>query len=367
MTQPTQPSQPTQAAQQPIADFLGSVHLGPSQNHKQLTLWPLIDAGGASEFSYICLAEALESGAAQVDEIGSGSVPHVALVNQGDVSVLVLFGEEIVGAKQNRVANASFLVAPKSRVVLDVSCVEQGRWSARPDASFSTGEQVLSSALRKGMATRVGRSRSAGGSFDADQGAVWFGVSERVEAMGSPSKTGAYRDYARSFGRDLDEMARHFRRIEGQVGFVAIRGNRVDGVEAVGDPAVYARVHDRLLRAYTIDAIDDTHAESAHASDDAHAESSTGKGVEFLAPEDFLRAIASSAYQTGPSLGQGTDLRLSGEALGGCALECGGIVHLMAFPNPTHADRSGNGGLRRDRTSGSSGGRIRSRRSCNRT
>jgi hypothetical protein len=351
MTQPTQPSQRTQSSQQPIADFLGSVHLGPSQNHKQLTLWPLIDAGGTSRIPHICLAEALASGAAQVDEIGGGSVPHVALVNRGDVSVLVLFGEEIVGAKQNRVANASFLVAPKSRVVLDVSCVEQGRWSARPSASFSMGEQVLSSSLRKGMATRVRRSRSAGGSFDADQGAVWSGVSKRVQAMGNPSETGAYRDYARSFGRDLDEMARYFQRIEGQVGFVAVRGNRVDGVEAVGDPAVYARVHDRLLRAYTIDAIDDTHAES-----------STEKGVEFLAPEDFLRAIASSAYQAGPSLGQGTDLRLSGEALGGCALECSGIVHLMAFPNPTHADRSGNGGLRRDRTSGSSGGRIRSRR-----
>jgi hypothetical protein len=367
MTQPTRPSQPTQSTQQPIADFLGSVHLGPSQNHKQLTLWPLIRAGVAPEIAHICLAEALESGAAQVDEVGGGgSVPHVALVNRGDVSVLVLFGEEIVGAKQNRVANASFLVAPKSRVVLDVSCVEQGRWSSRPGASFSMGEQVLSSTLRKGMATRVRRSRSAGGSFDADQGAVWFGVSERVEAMGSPSKTGAYRDYARSFGRDLDEMARHFQRIEGQVGFVAVRGNRVDGVEAVGDPAVYARVHDRLLRAYTIDAIDDTHAESAHAIDDARAKSSTAKGVEFLAPEDFLRAIASSAYETGPSLGQGTDLRLSGEALGGCALECGGIVHLMAFPNPTHADRSGDGGPRRGRTSGDSGGRIRSRRFWNR-
>jgi hypothetical protein len=216
------------------------------------------------------------------------------------------------------------------------------------------------------MVERVGRSRSAGRGFDADQGAVWSDVSKRVEKMGNPSRTGAYRDYARSFERDLEEMARHFARIEGQVGFVAVRGNRVDGLEAVGEPAVYAQVHERLLRAYTIDAIDDTHAESAHAIDDARAGSSTEKGVEFLAPEDFLRAIASSAYETGPSLGQGTDLRLSGEALGGCALECGGIVHLMAFPNPTRADRSGDGGPRRGRTSGCSGGRIRSRRSWSR-
>jgi hypothetical protein len=341
----------TQATENPIADFISSVHLGPSQNHKQLTLWPLIRARVASKIPYICLAEAFDSGAAQIDEINGGSVPHVALVNRGSVSVLVLFGEEIVGAKQNRVANASFLVAPKSRVVLDVSCVEQGRWSSRPSASFSTGEQVLSSSMRRGMARRVSRSRSAGRGFDANQAAVWDGVSKRVGEMRSPSKTGAYRDYARSLGTDLQEMARHFQPIEGQVGFVAVRGDRVDGLEAVGDPAVYAEVHDRLLRAYTIDAIDGTHAESA-----------SGQGAEFLAPEDFLRAIASSAFERSPSLGQGTDLRLSGEAVGGCALECGEIVHLMAFSNSNQTVRSGNGESRRGRATGNSSGRIFSRR-----
>ena len=341
----------TQATENPIADFISSVHLGPSQNYKQLTLWPLIRTRVASGIPYICLAEAFDSGAAQIDEINGGSVPHVALVNRGSVSVLVLFGEEIVGAKQNRVANASFLVAPKSRVVLDVSCVEQGRWSPRPSASFSKGEQVLSSSLRRGMARRVSRSRSAGRGFDANQAAVWDGISKRVGEMRSPSKTGAYRDYARSLGTALQEMARHFQPIEGQVGFVAVRGDRVDGVEAVGDPAVYAEVHDRLLRAYTIDAIDGTHAESA-----------SGQGAEFLAPEDFLRSIASSAFERSPSLGQGTDLRLSGEAVGGCALECGDIVHLMAFSNSTHTVRSGNGEPRRGRATGNSSGRIFSRR-----
>ena len=61
MTRPTQPSQPTPPTRQPIADFLGSVHLGPSQSHKQLTLWPLIRPGVASKIAHICLAEALES------------------------------------------------------------------------------------------------------------------------------------------------------------------------------------------------------------------------------------------------------------------------------------------------------------------
>ncbi len=341
----------TQPTRHAISHFLDLVHLGRSQCDKQLTLWPLIRPSARSEIPYICLAQALESGAAQVDEIGGGTVPHVALVNRGDVSVLVLFGEEIVGAKQNRVANASFLVAPKSRVVLDVSCVEQGRWTNRPDASFSMGDHVISSTLRKGMATRVEHSRASGGGFDAGQQAVWSDVSQRVGSMPNPSKTGAYRDYARSHRRDLEKMARHFQPIDGQVGFVAVRDGRVDGVEVVGDPAVYARVHDRLLHAYTIDALEATPAEFAKE-----------KGVEFLAPEDFLRKIASTAYQSGPSLGQGNDLRLHAGEVSGCALDCGGIVHLMAFPTPIHADHPGNGSGRPGRTTGGSGGRIRSRR-----
>lgn len=344
----------TQPTPHAIADFLATIHLGPSQSHQPLTLWPLVRSAASPEIPYICLAEALESGAAQVDEVGSGSVAHVALANRGDVSVLVLFGEEIVGAKQNRVANASFLVAPKSRVVLDVSCVEEGRWSDRPNESFSMGEHVISSALRKGMAARVESSRSSGLGFDAGQRAVWSGVSQRVDSMSQRSKTGAYRDYAKSHQRELEKMARHFQPIERQVGFVAVRGGRVDGVEAVGDPAVYARVHDRLLHAYTIDALEGACAEGAGGA--------RGKGVEWLAPEDFLCRVASAGYDSGASLGQGTDLRLSGGELSGCALECGGIVHLMAFPTPAHGGRSGNGASAPDNTTGSSGGRIRSRR-----
>lgn len=53
----------------------------------------------------------MEAGSLRVDEIDKGgSVSHVRVVNQGKRPVLFLFGEEIRGAKQNRVANATFLV-----------------------------------------------------------------------------------------------------------------------------------------------------------------------------------------------------------------------------------------------------------------
>jgi hypothetical protein len=41
---------------------------------------------------------------------------------------LIVEGEELLGAKQNRIVNATFLVAGKTEIVIPVSCVEQRRW-----------------------------------------------------------------------------------------------------------------------------------------------------------------------------------------------------------------------------------------------
>ena len=65
----------------------------------------------------------------EVDE--GGSVPDLRVRNTGDERVLFLEGEELVGAKQNRVLNTSVLVAAGSKLKIPVSSVEQGRWRYR--------------------------------------------------------------------------------------------------------------------------------------------------------------------------------------------------------------------------------------------
>jgi len=44
---------------------------------------------------------------------------------------MIIEGQEIAGAKQNRIVKSSFLIAGKTKVVIPVSCVEQGRWRYR--------------------------------------------------------------------------------------------------------------------------------------------------------------------------------------------------------------------------------------------
>ena len=94
-----------------------------------LTLIPLV--GGRAAPPYLTAAEALAAGTLSIGEVGGGSVPQLVLKNAGTLPVLLLDGEHLEGAMQNRVLNATVLAAPEHETVIPVSCVEQGRWGYR--------------------------------------------------------------------------------------------------------------------------------------------------------------------------------------------------------------------------------------------
>jgi hypothetical protein len=312
----------------PLSDFLSHVRLAPRQAHKALTLWPLVQKDAAAPPAgpaYIALGTALAKGTVRVDEVDEGgSVPHVRVTNAGDLALLFLFGEEIRGAKQNRVANASFLVPAKSDVVLDVSCVEAGRWHRARGARFEHTEEVVSPSLRRVMSAQVTRSRILDQSFSSDQGEVWNQISERLHHSGAASDTEAYADYRDSRASDLDELTKAFRPVAGQVGFVACIGDEVAGLEAIGRPDVFRADFAALVRAYALDAVDAALVKKLDVRPD--------RAAHFSDPEPFLEALARAPFSSGPSLGAGEDLRIDGPEVAGCALAHESLVHVTAFP-----------------------------------
>ena len=314
-----------------IAEHLAAVELDASRAHGPLTLWPLRLRAGVPPPKcpeHVPLARALAQGLVLVDEVSEGgSVPHVRVTNRAEVAVLFLFGEEIHGAKQNRVANASFLVAPRSAVVLDVSCVEAGRWHRRGGSRFEAADAVLASSLRRKMAGKVAAARSRGRRFDADQAEVWGEIEVRIGHAGAASPTSAYADYRASRASEVDAIGAAFAPTAGQIGFVAAIGGEIAGVELLGRPEVFAESHGALVRGYAIDAVD---AGLVRARDG---------GEGFDAPEPFLAAVERARVRSGASLGLGEDLRIEGRGVVGCALACGGIVHLSAFPGPAREPR----------------------------
>src|SRR5688500_1002490 len=92
-----------------IKDLIGHIEIGGAVSSGRLAMWPLI-AGQPGRADYLTLDEALMSGAAEVGEISEqGQVPELLFCNRGAKPVLLLDGEELVGAKQNRILNLSIL------------------------------------------------------------------------------------------------------------------------------------------------------------------------------------------------------------------------------------------------------------------
>jgi hypothetical protein len=80
--------------------------------------------------------------------------------NKGDALVLFVEGQELRGAKQNRVLNTSIMIEQHSQVPIPVSCVEQGRWSYR-SRNFGSHGTSSHSVLRQKMTKSVSRSYEA--------------------------------------------------------------------------------------------------------------------------------------------------------------------------------------------------------------
>jgi hypothetical protein len=108
-----------------------------------------------------------------------------------------LDGEELIGAKQNRIVNLTVLVAAGQTLHIPVSCVEAGR-SGPPLARVRRGRPRP---LRVGGASRedhAGRARKlqevsycmrTSGSRMADQGGVWDEIDVKARRMKAESAT----------------------------------------------------------------------------------------------------------------------------------------------------------------------------------
>ncbi len=59
----------------------------------------------------------MSQGAAEITEASQGgSVPDLKLINKPANKLLVIYGEELVGAKRNRIVNATFLIAGQAEI-----------------------------------------------------------------------------------------------------------------------------------------------------------------------------------------------------------------------------------------------------------
>ncbi|AUB80858.1 TIGR02452 family protein [Candidatus Thiodictyon syntrophicum] len=173
-----------------IAESLSRVVVGNPIQFLNLSLFPLL-AEGLAKPGYRLLDDALGDGGARVTEVSEvGHVPELCFVNRGDLPVLLVDGEELIGAKQNRILNLSILAPAHQTIVIPVSCVEAGRWHAQ-SAEFGSARRAHFGAGRARKAADVSDSLRRRGSRESNQSAVWHDIAERSRRMKVSSPTGA--------------------------------------------------------------------------------------------------------------------------------------------------------------------------------
>lgn len=109
-----------------IDQSFASLRIGTAAVHLNLALFPLYD-DREKPSEYLLLDDALDRKLARVTEVSAdGRVPELAFENDSAEKILLVDGDELVGAKQNRVLNLSILVGSRQKLVIPVSCVEAG-------------------------------------------------------------------------------------------------------------------------------------------------------------------------------------------------------------------------------------------------
>ena len=127
-----------------IQDTVAGLEFGAPVVHRQMAMFPLLNRkSDAGSRTYVTLDEALKSATARVGEVSDGgSVPELLFKNLGERPVLLVEGEELVGAKQNRTLNVSILAPPGRETRIPVTCVEAGRWGYGDGVEFQRSDRA---------------------------------------------------------------------------------------------------------------------------------------------------------------------------------------------------------------------------------
>ena len=310
-----------------LAALASRLSVGDLQLFRSLGVVPLLDSS-ARPSGLLSLEEALARGTTEVTEISeSGSVPQLKLLNRGAEEIFLLDGEELAGAKQNRILNLSILVPGQSELEIPVSCVERGRWSWR-GRGFSGTERVVFSKLRRSNAEAVSHSLDRSGRRSGDQGAVWDSISAKSVRMAVHSDTGAASALYERYREDLDEFVAGIAPLPGQVGAAFLVNGRLAGLDVLAGPDLLAHLLPKLVRSYALDVIDEDEGEGGNAPT-----ASSGMQAVLVA----LESIAHLTPARHQAIGRGQDLRLRDNGLvGGALIADGAIIHLGVWAAAYH-------------------------------
>jgi hypothetical protein len=269
------------------------IRVGEPLRYKALSVFPLFTQSKAS-VEYALADEAIRDQLLTVQEVSdAGSVPELLVENKSNLRVLFIEGEELVGAKQNRILNTSILVAAKSKTKIPVSCVERGRWRYNA-AHFEMSGSHSPSSLRYALKSSVTQSLYSEGSRHSDQGAVWASVGSMNMHYDVKSDTDAMSAAFEAYKEQLAEFRSQLKYVDGASGLAVVIGKRVIGCDLFDKPSTCRKVWDRLLSGQALESI---------------AAKEVDEQAEAADIDRLLETARTAAWQETAPIGEGEEYR----------------------------------------------------------
>jgi hypothetical protein len=309
-----------------IKKYITSLDFGELQHFENMAVLPLMTALDDSP-EYLILKQALDQHVLVIGEVSKeGRVPELKVINKADMPVLLLDGEELAGAKQNRVLNTTILLKENSETIIPVTCTEQRRWSYESER-FAESGTVMIPKIRKMKSQTVSDSLQESREYRSDQGTVWTSIDEVSEQTGIHSRTAAMKDVFEAKEKELDEYLKTFTCLPQQKGLLTIIDEEVVGFDFLSLDSAYALLHPKLVKSYAMEALMQK------------APKNEKPGVDKA--NNFLKEVEKCKEKKYKSVGKGDDHRFEGKQLVGSALKYQKNVIHMAFFGITESEKAG--------------------------
>ncbi len=214
---------------------------------RNLLVYPLKNGLDKKKLNINSIEDSISTQKGKFTELDVPDVNKIVFDNGGDSPVLMIDGEEITGAMQNRIIARSTMVEPHTRTNIPVICAEQNRWKEL--STFKTGYcsyPRVRSILAKSQNKRIDIQKE-----------VWKEIERKLTITRTRSKTSSMHEI---FENLEDEVERYLEGFEGlnhnTIGFIGVAGNKILGCDIFRTPEIYHKFEKKLLRSYILDAIE---------------------------------------------------------------------------------------------------------------
>ncbi len=220
-----------------------------------LPVFPKAKRRRRREGGWISGKRAMEEGSLVIEEIDGGVVSKLKARNLGSKPALLIGGEGVKGAKQDRIINITMVVKAAAEIEVPVSCVERGRWRY-------SGEQVAksqgfaSAKIRRDVTGDIAENLKHGSrSFASDQDMVWHNVAEISARSGTESETESLHEMCEVMRGDLEHVRSKLPFPKGAVGVAFFVMGKLVSIDIFPDTGILKDYWDDIVESVAMEAV----------------------------------------------------------------------------------------------------------------